>query len=66
LIIPLMLSEVNKLWSSLFCSFIQPPVTSFLFDPNILLWTKFTNTFSLCSFPSVIRDKVSHQYRTTG
>jgi hypothetical protein len=29
--------EEYKLWSSSLCSFLQPPVTSFLLGPNILL-----------------------------
>ncbi|PNF43097.1 hypothetical protein B7P43_G02301, partial [Cryptotermes secundus] len=46
-------------------SFLQPPVTSSLFGPNILLNTLFSNTLSLCSSLNV-RDQVSHPYRTTG
>jgi hypothetical protein len=38
------------------------PVTSSLFDPNILLSTLFSNTLSLYSFLKV-RDQVSHPYR---
>jgi hypothetical protein len=30
------------------CSFLQPPVTSSLFGPNILLSTLFSNTLILC------------------
>jgi hypothetical protein len=30
------------------CSFLQPPVTSSLFGPNILLSTLFSNILSLC------------------
>jgi hypothetical protein len=44
------------------CSFLQPPVTSSLFGPNILLSTLFSNTLSLCSSLNV-RDQVSHPYR---
>jgi hypothetical protein len=54
------LGEEYKLWSSLLRSFLQSPITSSLFGPNILL-----NTHSLCSSLNV-RDQVSHQYRTTG
>jgi hypothetical protein len=43
------LREEYKLWSSSLCSFLQPPVTSFLFDPNILLNTLFSNTLNICS-----------------
>jgi hypothetical protein len=42
------------------CSFLEPPITSSLFSPNILL-----NTLSLCSSLNV-RDQVPHPYRTTG
>jgi hypothetical protein len=43
------LGEEYKLWSSSLCSFLQPPVTSSLFGPNILLNTLFSNIISLCS-----------------
>jgi hypothetical protein len=45
--------------------FFQPPVTSSLFGPNILLSTLFSNTPSLYSSLNV-RDQVPHPYRTTG
>jgi hypothetical protein len=48
LTILIILCEEYKLWSSL-CSFLQTPVTSSLFGPNILLSTLFSNTLSLCS-----------------
>jgi hypothetical protein len=48
LIILIMFGEEYKLLKSL-CSFIQPPVTSSLFGPNILI-TLFSNTFSVCMF----------------
>jgi hypothetical protein len=60
LIILIILEEEYKLWSPSLCSFLQPPVTSALFGPNILL-----NTLSLCSSLNV-RDQVSHPYRTIG
>jgi hypothetical protein len=59
----IILGEEYKLRSSSLCSFLQPPVTSPLFGPNILN-TLFTNTLSLCSSLNV-RDKVSLPYRTT-
>jgi hypothetical protein len=55
-----MLSHINPL-----CSFLQPPVTSSLFGPNILLNTLFSNALSLHSSLN-IRHQVSHPYRTTG
>jgi hypothetical protein len=65
LIILIMLGKEYKLWSSSFCSFCQPPITSSLFSPNILLSTLFSNTLNLYSSLNV-RDQVSHPYRTTG
>jgi hypothetical protein len=49
LIILIIPDEEYNLWSSSFCSFLQPPVISCLFGPNILLSTLFSNTLSLCS-----------------
>jgi hypothetical protein len=59
------LGEEYKPCSSSICSFLQPPVTSFLFGQNILLSTLFLNTLNLCSSLEV-RDQVSHPYKTTG
>jgi hypothetical protein len=47
-IIQIILGQENKLRSSSLCNFLQSPVTSCLFGPNILLITLFWNTFSLC------------------
>jgi hypothetical protein len=57
--------EEYKLWSSSLWSFLQPPVTSSLFGPNILVSTHFSNTFSLCASLN-IRDQVPPPYGTTG
>jgi hypothetical protein len=69
----------NNLWrvqSTDLRSFLQPPVTSSLLGPNILLSTLFPNTFILCSSlylyqPYVMSrhtcttaDHVSHQHAT--
>jgi hypothetical protein len=43
----------------LIMQFFQPPVTSSLFDPNILLSTLFSNTLN-------VRDQVLHRYKITG
>jgi hypothetical protein len=63
LIIHTIFGEEYKLSSSSLCSFLQPPVTSSLFCPNILLITLFSNTLSICSSFNV-RDQVSHPYKT--
>jgi len=60
----------NDIWWSIhvmkliIISFMQPPATSSLLGPNILLSTLFSNTVSLCCSLSM-RDQVSHPYRTT-
>jgi hypothetical protein len=54
------LDHSNYTWrkSSSLRSFLQLPITSSLFDPNILLSTLFSNTLSLCSSLNV-RDQYS-------
>jgi hypothetical protein len=52
---------VYKPCSSSLCDFFQPPVTSSLLRPNILLSILFSNTLNLCSSFNVI-DQVSHPY----
>jgi hypothetical protein len=59
------LGEEYKPCSSSLHSFLQPPVTSSLFGPNILLSTLFSNTLNLRSSLNV-RDQISHPYKTTG
>jgi hypothetical protein len=51
LIFLIILGEGYKLWSFLVCTSLQPPVTSSLFGPNILLSALFSNTLSLSSNP---------------
>jgi hypothetical protein len=45
--------------------FSQPPVTSSLLGPYVLLSNLFSNTLSPCSSHSV-RDQVSQPYKTIG
>jgi hypothetical protein len=59
----IILGEEYKSWSSLLRSFLQSPVTSSLFGPNIIFCNLFSVTFSLCSSLNV-RSQVSQPYRT--
>jgi hypothetical protein len=43
--------EKYKCWSSSLCNFLQPPITSFLPGPNILLSTPFSNTVQIYVLP---------------
>jgi hypothetical protein len=65
LIILIVLGKEYESQSSLLCSFLQHPIASSLFGPNILLSNLFSNTLSWYSFLNV-RDQVSHPYSTTG
>jgi hypothetical protein len=65
LICLIMFGEEYIIRSSSLCNYLQSPVNSSLFGPNILIKTLFSNTLSLCSSPNV-RDQVSHPYKTTG
>jgi len=51
--------------SSSLCCFLNSPFTSSLLGPNILLSTLFSHTLSLRS-SLIVRNYVSHQYKTTG
>jgi hypothetical protein len=56
-------AEKCKLWSSSMCNYLHFPATSSLLNPNILLITLFSNTFSLCSSQVSHSSKVINQYR---
>jgi len=60
-----MFGEQYRSLSSSLCSFLHSPVTSSLLDPNILIYTLFSNTLSLRTFLSV-SDQVAHPYKTRG
>jgi hypothetical protein len=55
--------EQYRSWSFSLWSFLHSPVTPSLLGPNILLYTLFSNTLSLCSSLNV-SDQVSHSYKT--
>ena len=56
------LGEEYRSFSSLFCSLLHSPVTSYLLGPNILLNTMFSNTLSFLSSRRV-NDQVSHPHK---
>jgi hypothetical protein len=64
---PPLLEHANNIWwcaevmKPSLCSLLQPPETSSLFVPNILLSTLFSDTLNLCLFLSM-EDQVSHPY----
>jgi hypothetical protein len=44
----IILAKEQKLWSlSLYSFFFQPPITAALFNPDILLSTRFSNTHTV-------------------
>jgi hypothetical protein len=49
-LIKIIFGKKNKLWTSSLCNFLQPPVTSSIFGPHILLSTLFSNTL-ICGLP---------------
>jgi hypothetical protein len=56
------LGEEYTLWSSSLCSYLQPPITSSLFGPNILPSNLFSNTLGLF-FSLNVKEQVS-KFRT--
>jgi hypothetical protein len=58
-------NKASRESSSLLCSHLLSPVTSYLLGQNILLSTLFSKTLSLHSFQD-IGYQVSHPYKTTG
>jgi len=61
----IVLDEGPKLWSSSLCSLLQPPATSSIWCPNMLLSSiLFSNTVYLCS-PLKVRNQVSYPDQTT-
>jgi hypothetical protein len=64
LIILIILGDEYKSRCSSLCGFLHSPIPSFLFGPNILFSTLFSNIQILLSSLNV-RDQVSHPYRTT-
>ena len=61
-IIQTILGEEYRSLSSSLCSFLHSPDTSSLLGQNILLNTKFSNTFLLCS-PLKVSNQVSYPYK---
>ena len=61
----LILYDEYGLLNSQLCTFLNTPVTSSLFGPNILPSTLFSITLSLGSSLN-LRDQVSHPHKATG
>jgi len=61
-IIQIIIGKVYQLWISSLCSLLQPPTTSSLLGPNILLSTLFPNTLNTCSYHVSLYIKISSKY----
>jgi hypothetical protein len=48
------------------CNFLQPPITSLLLGPDILLSSLFAGTLYFLYISVNARDRVSYQYKITG
>jgi hypothetical protein len=59
LIILIILGEEYKLWSPSLCSFLQPPVTSSLFGPNVLVSAQVDETIMADNVVAVRRCSVA-------
>jgi hypothetical protein len=59
LIILIIHAEEYKLQTSSLCSFLHPPVTSFVFVQNIILSTLFLNTLSVGNSMALVREQTT-------
>jgi hypothetical protein len=65
LIILMIRSKEFKLWSTSACSFLQLPVTSLVFGPNIPLSTLSSHTLSLYSSRNATKSQTQTQQHVT-